>query len=149
MTWAVEAEVSLEAPLIRAVGAALAHGEEPGLRVDVIVVDDPALTELHGRFLDDPTPTDVIAFDLRADEPAVPGDPGPDAELYISLDCARRVSAERGVALERELALYGVHGVLHLCGFDDHEPEERQAMRAAERAVLRALGYEDDPLPHA
>lgn len=152
ITWALELEEALADPLehalAEAVGAALDHGDAPQLRVDVIVVEDEALTELHGRYLDDPTPTDVIAFDLREEGVPAPDDPGPDAELYISLDCAQRVSAERGVSLQRELALYGAHGALHLCGYDDHDAQERAAMRVAERSVLRGLGYEDDPLPH-
>ena len=39
-----------------------------------------------------------------------------------------------------ELALYVVHGCLHLCGFDDHGERPRRRMRRAERAVLAELG---------
>jgi len=52
------------------------------------------------------------------------------------------------VSEARELALYVVHGALHLCGFDDHDPEQRAAMRLAERAVMSSLGYEADEAPH-
>ena len=138
-----------DAALSEAVQAALLHGKRAGLRVDVVLVDDPTLTDLHGRFLNDPTPTDVISFDLSEDAPPGPQDPGPDAELYISLDCAQRVSLERGVSLARELTLYAVHGALHLCGFDDHEPLERAAMRVAEGRVLAGLGFEEDQGPHS
>lgn len=143
ITWDVPEAPVDDARLERACAAALAHGGRAGLAVDVIVVDDPTLTELHGRFLNDPTPTDVITFDLGED-----GGEGPAGELYVSLDCAMRVAAERGVALERELCLYVVHGALHLCGLDDHEPAERAAMRAAEAAVLAGLGYPADEAPH-
>lgn len=142
------AEALGDASLIAAVRAALAHGERAGLRVDVVLVDDETLTGLHGRFLGDPTPTDVISFDLLGEGTPAAEDPGPDAELYISLDCAQRVSVERGVSVARELTLYAVHGALHLCGFDDHEPEERAAMRVAERTVLGGLGFEEDQGPH-
>ena len=37
-----------------------------------------------------------------------------------------------------------VHGALHLVGFDDHEPEERAAMRSAEAVVMERLGYDED-----
>jgi len=131
-----------EALLVRAAEAALSHGGQPGREVDLVVVSDEALAELHGRFLDDDSATDVMAFDLGDEEE------GPSGEVYLSLDMARRVAAERGVSLARELSLYAVHGCLHLCGYDEHEDEDRRAMRAAERAVLDALGFAPDAAPH-
>ena len=47
-----------------------------------------------------------------------------------------------------ELVLYVVHGVLHLCGFDDHDPADRARMRDAEARVLEHLGFERDVLEH-
>lgn len=118
-----------------AVSAALALGGRPEARISVVFVDDPTLAELHGRTLGDPSVTDVMSFEL-GDEGG-----GPSGEVVVSADRARAVAAERGVPVERELALYVVHGTLHLCGFDDLEEGERAAMRAAEREVLDALGY--------
>lgn len=125
----------------RVVRAALAFGGRPQASIGVVLMGDAALAELHERFLGDPSPTDVIAFELGEDG-------GLYGELCCSVDCARRVARERGVTFERELALYLVHGALHLCGFEDHAPRARRKMRAAERAVLRALDYPEDPLPH-
>lgn len=141
ITWDVEPGLVADGEAERAVEAALAHGGRAGILVDVLLVADETLADLHGRFLGDPAPTDVIAFDLG-------GGGGPEAEIYVSVDCARRVAAERGVEPARELALYLVHGALHLCGFDDHEDADRSAMRAAERAILAALGYAPDSAPH-
>lgn len=131
-----------EAGALAALRAALEHGGEPGLRVDVVFVDDAELARLHGQFLGDPGRTDVITFDLRGEGP--PEQHGPDAEIYVSVERAREVADLRDVAVVREQALYVVHGALHLVGFDDHEPEERAAMRAAERAVMMSLGYSED-----
>lgn len=135
-----------------AVQAALDHGGRGTIDVDVILAGDGLLAELHGRFLDDPTPTDVLAFDLTEQGlaekgPAAEG-PGVAAEIYVSVERAIEVARERGVQAARELALYLVHGALHLCGFDDHETAQRSAMRAAENEILEALGYPPDPLPH-
>jgi probable rRNA maturation factor len=106
------------------------------LRVDLLFVDDPTLRGLHEKFLDDPTVTDVMAFDYsQADESQL----DPEAEVYVSVDRARAVALERGVQSRDELLLYIVHGSLHLCGFDDHTDEDRDEMRAAERAVLASL----------
>jgi len=140
--WQVEPALLDDAAVAAAVRAALAHGGRAGLHVGVVLVDDATLAELHDRWLGDPSPTDVIAFDLSDGDP---DESGPQGELYVSVDCARRVAAELGGDPARELALYLVHGSLHLCGHDDHEPDERAAMRAAEAAVLAELGYPQGP----
>jgi len=119
------------------VAGALAHGGRPGAWVSVVFVTDEVLAHLHAVHLGDPSPTDVMAFDLGK------GD-GPSGEVYVSVDRARAVASERDLAPERELALYVVHGCLHLCGFDDHGAAPRARMRAAEATVLRALGLSGD-----
>jgi probable rRNA maturation factor len=121
--------------IVRAVEAALAHGGRPGAELAVVLVGDRRLAELHRSALSDPAPTDVITFDLGEETG------GPVGELYVSAERARDVARRRRGSVERELALYLVHGALHLCGFDDREPRARARMRAAEREVLRALGY--------
>ena len=126
----------------RAVAAALELGGRPGTELSVVFVDDATLAELHARHLGDPTPTDVLSFDLGS------GGGGPEGELYVSVERAREVAGRRGQPVARELLLYVVHGVLHLCGHDDHDEEGRRRMRAAEARVLRSLGHADDPLPH-
>ena len=131
-----------ERGLAEAVVAALEHGGRADLWVSVVVVTAAALADLHERYLGDPSETDVITFELGDDEP------GPAAEIYLSLDRARQVATARGGSLAREMALYAVHGALHLCGFDDREPAQRTRMRAAERAVLALLGHAPDDAPH-
>lgn len=119
-----------DARVRRAAEAALAHGGRPDLQLDVVFVDDPDLCRMHEEWLDDPTPTDVISFDLGEDGG------GPGGELYVSTERARAVARERGLDRVGEHLLYVVHGALHLCGFDDRRPRDRARMRAAERKVL-------------
>jgi probable rRNA maturation factor len=122
--------------------AALEEGGRAGAALSVVLVDDPTLARLHAEHLGDPSVTDVMSFDLGEDGG------GPVGEVVVSVDRARDVAARRGVSFARELALYVVHGVLHLCGHDDGDDDERSAMRAAERRVLDRLGYEADDAPH-
>lgn len=129
-----------------AVRAAFAHAGRENPVLDVVLVDDRTLARLHARFLGDPRPTDVIAFDLSDESGADRG--GIAAEIYASPACARRVAVRRGVDPARELCLYIVHGALHLCGFDDHSPRARKAMRRAEAEVMEGLGYPPDRGPH-
>ena len=142
VVWDVAEPVLEEGQVARAVAVALRLGGRPGLLLAIAFVDDESLARLHADRLGDPSRTDVMAFDLGQDGH------GPAGELYVSVDRARAVSARRGVALERELLLYVVHGVLHLCGFDDHEDEQRRRMRAAEASVLAELGFEPDLARH-
>jgi len=132
-----------DAEVERAVTAALKHGGRSGVDLGVIFVDDEFLMEMHAAHMDDAGATDVITFDLGEDGF------GPAGEVYVSVERAFEVASERSSSVERELTLYVVHGVLHLCGFDDHEDDDRARMRAAERVVLGELGHsgEDGPLP--
>ncbi len=124
-----------------AVRAASRFGGRASAHFAIVFVSDRALAKLHARWLDDGSPTDVITFDL--------GDQlgGPAGELYVSAERAVQVARERGGSAKRELALYLVHGVLHLCGFDDHGVVDRKRMRRAERTVLGSLGYSDEVVP--
>jgi len=136
----------------RIVTAALEFGGRAGLRVGVVLAGDELMVALHAEFLDDPTPTDVISFDLGAselpDEALESVDAPLEAELFVGAEYARRIAIERGVEWARELALYVTHGVLHLCGFDDHTDDDSMAMRAAETVVMERLGYPKDERPH-
>jgi probable rRNA maturation factor len=118
-----------------AVAAALEHGGRSELHVAVVFVADAELARLHARHLGDPRPTDVMAFELGEEGG------GPGGELYVSVERARAEARARALAPEGELALYVVHGCLHLCGHDDHAPRARARMRAAERTVLARLGH--------
>jgi len=135
VTRAVEVPELTDEDVGAAVQAALGHAGRPGVQVDVIFVDDPTLQKMHEEYLDDPSVTDVMAFDYTQSE----GDADPEAEVYVSADRARAVATERGETPRGELLLYIVHGALHLCGLDDHEEGARQEMRAAEAAVLATL----------
>ena len=94
-------------------------------QVDVIVVDDAAIAKLHGEFLQDPTPTDVMTF---------PTDEG--GEIVISIETAERQAAEFGNSIGREACLYIVHGLLHLCGYEDQSTEGSAEMDIRQEALL-------------
>jgi probable rRNA maturation factor len=93
---------------------------------------DRALARLHGAFLRDPTTTDVITFEGDA---AL----GAAGEICVSVDTALAYARAHRHDFATELALYVVHGWLHLAGYDDLVPEKKRAMRRAEARALRAL----------
>jgi len=119
--------------LRRVVRAALAHGGAPRMPVSLLLCDDREISAIHARHLGLRAPTDVISF-------AIDG----TAELVVSTETARRCAQQRARAVDAEVALYVVHGLLHLCGYDDRDARARARMRAAERAVLATLGIDVD-----
>ncbi len=90
--------------------------------VEVAVVSDAAIAAVHAEFLGDPAPTDVITFD--------------HGEIVVSADTAAVRAPEFGHPVDRELALYVIHGLLHLAGFGDREGEEFERMREMQEEVL-------------
>jgi probable rRNA maturation factor len=141
IAWVAGPRLLRAAEVRAALAAALEHGGRPELALSVVFVSDAELARMHGQWLDDPSPTDVIGFDLGGDEPPDERDGGPQAELYVSAERARAVARARGGDERRELALYLVHGALHLCGYDDRRADARRRMRRAERKVLERLGH--------
>jgi probable rRNA maturation factor len=126
--------------------------DQLGLRdaeLSVVVTDDHGMAALNEQFTGDRHTTDVLSFDLA--EPPPPGGAADEAaaregatpiegELYLCLDEARRQAGERGHEVDRELLLYATHGLLHLLGYDDHEPDQHARMHQREDELLTAIG---------
>ena len=114
---------------------ALVRGYLPEVKkisLTYIFCTDEHLLQMNRQFLSHDTLTDIITFDLSKNEQELQG------EIYIS---AERVTENAGIfktTYSRELHRVIFHGALHLCGFGDKKKTERQAMRAAEDACLKA-----------
>lgn len=115
---------------------AVPRGAAPAGELSLVFLTDAALAQLHGNFLDDPAPTDVITF-------AGHDGAGLAGEICVSVDTAARVARARRGDFPTELTLYLVHGWLHLAGHDDLEPAKKRRMRAAERRALALLRRHD------
>lgn len=63
-----------------------------------------------------------------------------EGDIIVSADTAAREAEARGHDLAAELALYAVHGALHLLGYDDADPADAQRMHDMEDEVLSAVG---------
>jgi probable rRNA maturation factor len=119
----------------------------------VIFVDERAIADLNERFLDAPGPTDVLAFPL--DDDVAPGGRQPDeggrgpgsppdptdppivlGDVVVCPAVAQRQAGDHGRAVDDELALLVVHGVLHLLDYDHAEPAQAERMRRREQELL-------------
>ena len=134
--------------LARIVRAALRAQRVERAEIGIALVDDRRIAAVHGRWLGDAGPTDVITFDLAAGAgPRTAA--GVVGDIVVSAETARRSARAAGWTPHRELAYYVVHGLLHLTGHDDRSPADRRAMRARERAVMKACGLPAPPRPVA
>ena len=123
-------------------GAALCalSGEgRPEADVFVLIVDDEAIQRLNSRYLGRDRPTDVIAFAL-SEAPGPDGVPESLGDVVVSIETALRQAAELGEPAEREMARLVMHGVLHLLGWDDLDPDKADAMHARTEQLLREFG---------
>jgi probable rRNA maturation factor len=103
--------------------------------ISLAIVDDPTIQAINRRHLDHDWPTDVITFPLSE-----PDEPSLSAELVVSGEMASQTAREASVDPWHELALYVVHGLLHLCGHDDRTVDDRAEMRRRESEILARSG---------
>jgi probable rRNA maturation factor len=106
--------------------------------VSLAFVDNPTIQLLNQRYLEHDEPTDVLSFPLSE-----PNAKQLASELVIGAEVALAQATERGHDVQAELALYVIHGLLHLCGYDDQTEKGAAAMRERERHYLSALGLPD------
>jgi probable rRNA maturation factor len=133
------------ASLRRIVRATLAAENVRRAEISVAVVDNATIHRLNREYLNHDYPTDVLSFLFDSHPPAQSAKPRLkhggciDGEVVLSaemaIESARRVKS----SAPAEVALYLVHGLLHLCGYDDQTTGGRRAMRSRERAILSSL----------
>lgn len=138
----------------------LCRAVEHGLKVEqvasavlsITVVDNAAIHEINREHLQHDYPTDVISFQLDWSCPDASADEraqlfsgrsegaSVEGEIIVSAEYASEMAAECGWSVQNELTLYAIHGMLHICGYDDLTVNEKDIMRSRERAILLGLG---------
>ena len=114
----------------------------PAAELSVMVVTTEVMTELHERWMDEPGPTDVMAFpmDELVDESRRPDAPeiGPAllGDVVLCPAVAVRQARAAGHTMDDELVLLATHGVLHLLGYDHMEPQEEKEMFSLQQKLI-------------
>ncbi len=124
---------------------ALLHLEEEADEVEIslLICDDPTIQKLNKQHRYKDKPTDVLSFPQEDLEfPSFPGAEcvRPLGDIVISLDTAKRQADAAGWSLESEVTLLGVHGLLHLLGYDDETRDGAILMQQKTVAVFHAIG---------
>jgi probable rRNA maturation factor len=90
--------------------------------VEITLLGEAAIAKVHGEFLDDPTPTDVITFE--------------HGEILIGVPIAAANAKKFRHPADHEVALCAIHGLLHLLGYDDLTEKEKVIMHARQEEIL-------------
>lgn len=113
------------------VGAVLSHEKVECGEVSLYFVSEKVICDLHDDFFQDPSPTDCISFPLET----VPL----SGEVFVCPKTAVMYAGKKGLDPYEETALYIVHGLLHLMGYDDLAITERRTMRKKEKSCMGRL----------
>lgn len=95
--------------------------------VSLYFVSAKQISALHQEFFKDPTPTDCISF---------PIDSKMLGEIFVCPRVAIQYAKKAQIDPYQEVALYVIHGLLHLLGYDDLTAPERRIMRKKEKKCM-------------
>lgn len=112
--------------------------------LSVVFVGERRMRRLNREYLGHDDVTDVITFNFgdichlerserSQDKNIIYG------EIIICPAVAARHAKRYGNTCEREIILCAVHGILHLCGYDDRSPEDVKRMRQKETEILKRI----------
>jgi len=109
-------DVELDEDLLAGLAKKTLEGENEVAELSLSFVPLEEMSALHGRYMGEPGPTDVLSFPM-----------GEDGLLGDVVVCPVYAAAE-AQDVQTELRLLVVHGVLHLLGYDHEEEDERRVM---------------------
>ncbi|MBT9779602.1 rRNA maturation RNase YbeY [Clostridium sp. MCC353] len=124
--------------------------------VNVILTDNREIQEINKEHRGIDAPTDVLSFPLVDYETPADFDHVEDyvedyfdpdtgelllGDIVVSVDKVEEQAEKYGHSTTRELAFLVAHSMLHLCGYDHMDEEERLEMEAKQREILERRGY--------
>lgn len=98
--------------------------------INIILLSDSEHTALNIKHLGHKYSTDILTFDLSDAENI-------NTDICINLQIAQENAIEFKNTLTEELYRLIIHGILHMCGYDDHTPEEKSKMTKLENHYLK------------
>lgn len=144
---ALKVDHRLVADVVRSV---LAAEKCVSATISVAIVDNKTIHDLNVRYLQHDYPTDVLSFLLEeefdaASLPIPKGSPRGygkriEGEIILSSEMAKQMATKYRWRPLDEVTLYVVHGLLHLCGYDDMTQKKQASMQQREREVLADWG---------
>lgn len=110
-------------------GIAQTEGRKLG-EINYIFCSDEYLLQVNREYLNHDYYTDIITFDNSETENLIDGD------IFVSIERIADNAKTQKTDFDTELRRVLAHGVLHLVGYGDKNPEDEKLMRAKEDYYL-------------
>lgn len=121
--------------------------------VNIVLTDNEEIHKINREYRQIDSPTDVLSFPMIEYE--TPGDFSKIEEdmsvfhpetgelllgdIMISVDKIIEQATEYGHSLERELGFLVAHSMLHLCGYDHIQENEREVMESKQKEIMKQI----------
>lgn len=112
--------------------------EKKNAELNLVFIDNKKIKKINKTFLGHNFATDVISFAYNnaSLENNISG------EIIISVEMAVELAQKLKCTIEGEIALYLVHGLLHLLGYNDKLKKDARKMHQREKELLSMYGYD-------
>ncbi len=111
----------------------------PGCDLDVLLVDEEEMAQLHIKWMDEPGPTDVLTFPMDEIRPHS-SEPGILGDIVICPQVAIRQAESAGHPFTHEMSILGAHGLLHIVGYDHADEEDEKEMFDLQESIVARWG---------
>jgi len=108
------------------------------INLSYIFVDNKQILDINQKYLNHNYYTDIITFDNSLSDSKIAG------EMYISFDTVKQNAIDYNVEFNTELLTVMVHGLLHLCGYNDNNLKQRKIMQKKQTEYLTCFIKKDD-----
>jgi len=138
-----ESGVEIDEPALVSLGSYVIEKMKvhPAAELSILVTDEERMSALHLEWMGLPGPTDVLSFPMDETRPnswsgEIDLEPPVLGDLVLCPTIAAAQAAVAGHSAETEIQLLGVHGILHLLGYDHAEPDQEREMFALQADLL-------------
>lgn len=115
----------------------IAVGLDPPERaIGIVIVDDARIREINREFRGKDEATDVISFSYLDDEGPI-CDNDLAGEIYVSFETLTKEANDLGIDPKHLFLRIGVHGLLHVIGYDHKTDSQARRMESKERTLLQ------------
>jgi rRNA maturation RNase YbeY len=104
------------------------HHKKPG-NITFVFCSDEEILRINKHYLNHDYYTDIITFDYSEGNKL-------SGDLFISLETVKTNSEKFKTGYDEELRRVMIHGILHLCGYEDKTLLKKKAMKENEDKSL-------------